>query len=291
MRHSIKFLESGTRKSGDFPFYIYELNGKKGNMAINVHWHEEIEILYSDFDGIIELDTQSVNFERNSIIFINKEQLHKVYAFSDGKMYALVFDFSFLDFKNNDICQNEIIDKLKSKKFLFPKFTDTEKIKKIILNIIEAYFSNISGRELKIKCNLYELIFLFYTNNEFLISEEVNVEYNAAQLTYVKNAIMFMENNYAEPVTIEMLAKNANISKYYLLKIFKCITGKTPIIYLRELRIDISKFFLAQGYSITETALMSGFNNISYFIRYFKKETDVSPKKYQKRLALRKPTN
>lgn len=266
---------------------MYKIECTKGNIAINAHWHKEMEILYTTCDGIIELDTEVISFEKNSVIFINKEQLHLVNPLSDGQIFAIVFDFGFLDFKNDDICQVKIIDNLNNKNFLFPKFMDLsiglrEEIIKIMKNTITLYDSDTLGRELKIKSNLYELIFLLYTNKEFIIPESSSTYHNIPQLSYVKDTIVFMENNYATPITIEDLERNINISKYYLIKLFKQITGETPIVYLRNLRIDISKDFLAQGFSVTETALMSGFNNVSYYIRHFKEINHVSPKEYRK---------
>lgn len=290
MKYNIRFLEPSRRNNAHFPFYIYQLKCEEGSTVINAHWHEEVEILYTTCSGIIEIDKERTHFNKDSIIFINKEQLHLVKAHSNGQIYALVFNFELLEFKNNDTCQNDIIKKLENKFFLFPNFIESKNnLQKenmnIIFDIISLYYSDTLGRELKIKSNLYDLIFLFYTNNLFVHSN--NKYHNAAQLAYVKKMITFMENNYTRHISIDDFEKNCNVSKFYLIKLFKQISGETPIIYLRNLRIDISKDILAQGFSVTETAFMSGFNNVSYYIRQFKEKNGISPKEYQRNIELR----
>jgi AraC-like DNA-binding protein len=267
-------------------FYIYELRGKAGEPIINAHWHDDLEILYAVCDGVVGFDTKTVEFKRDSFVFVNKQQLHPVTAYSDGKIFAMVFDLKFLDFKNNDFCQQEIMCTLNNKTFLFPQFADLDKnlhneITVILQNTIQLYYSNIPGYELKIKCNLYEIIFLLYSNGKFVTSNEEN--HNYEKLSYVKDTMAFMENNYAETITVDDLSRNVHISKYHLIKTFKEITGDTPMIYLRNLRIDMSKDILAEGFSVTDAAFMSGFNNVSYYIRHFKAINNISPKEYQKR--------
>jgi len=280
---STRLLES--RKRNKMEFYIYDLKAKAGNSVIDAHWHNDLEILCTECDGAIELDTKTFEFKKNSFVFVNKAQLHPVTAYSDGEIFAIVFDLDFLDFKNDDFCQTEIIDALKNKTYLFPQFMDLDKslreeITAVLKNTVSLYYSDIPGKELKIKCNLYEIIFLLYANKKFILSKEDN--YGSAQLNYVKETVTFMENNYSQHVTIDGLAKNINTSKYYLIKIFKQITGETPIIYLRNLRLDISKTILEEGFSVTQTALMSGFQNVSYYIRHFKSRNSVTPKEYQR---------
>ena len=266
--------------------YVYEVECKAEKPARPPHWHDEFEIFFTAYDGTIVLDAETVSFEKNSVLFINSGQLHSpVTLRSDGRFFAIVFDFELLDFKNDDFCQTDIFDMLKKKTYLFPRFADLEEtirseITGIITNIITLYCASVPGWELKMKCGIYEIIFLLYSRGKFIRLKRNNDD--CVQMTHVKNAITFMENNYQTSVTIDGLSNSINISKYYLIKIFKQFTGETPMIYLRNLRIDVSKELLAEGYSVMQTALMSGFNNVSYYVRHFKLRNNMTPKEYQK---------
>ena len=84
-----------------------------------------------------------------------------------------------------------------------------------------------------------------------------------------------------ETITTAQLAKLCNISEPYLRKLFQNLFGVSPIVYIRNLKIDYAKELLLFGeYSVTEVAMMSGFNDSAYFSREFKKATGVSPNGY-----------
>lgn len=286
LKSRIRSYETRLEKSSMLPFYIYKIECKKNTTGIYAHWHEELEILYVNCRGIIEIEGAPISFKENDIIFINKDQLHLVNALSDGLIYAIVFDYSFIDFKNSDFCQVHIIENLKSKKMFFPAVisnaeTEYEMIKSYLFEMVNQYYSNILGKELKIKCNIYEIIFLLYSANKLSKATEIKNNQDVNQLSYVKATIHYMENDFNSPLTIDEMAKNISISKFHLIKVFKQITGVTPIIYLRDLRIEKSIKYLNEGHSVTQTAYMCGFNNLSYFIRTFRERFKVSPKEFQ----------
>ncbi|HHY83311.1 MAG TPA: AraC family transcriptional regulator [Clostridiales bacterium] len=287
MKSKIKSYETRLEKCTNFPFYIYKVDCKANTIGIYAHWHEEAEILYINCRGTIEIEGTSFDIKENDIVFINKEQLHLANVQSDGMIYAIVFDYNLIDFNSNDFCQINIIEPLKSKKMLFPSVINSqnnqyEQIKAKLFEMVSLYYSDIPGKQLKIKCNIYEILFLLYSSNMLLIPTEAKGTYDLNQLSYVKATIYYMENNYNKQITIDDMAKNVSISKFHLIKIFKQITGVTPIIYLRDFRIEQSVKCLSEGCTVTQTAFMCGFNNLSYFIRAFKERFNMSPKEFQK---------
>ncbi|HHU78912.1 MAG TPA: AraC family transcriptional regulator [Clostridiales bacterium] len=287
MRSKIKSYETRLEKCSNFPFYIYRVECKANAIGIYAHWHEEAEILYIDCQGTIEIEGTSYDIKENDIVFINKEQLHLVNAHTDGMIYAIVFDYDFIDFNTNDFCQINIIEPLKSKKMLFPTVINSqnnqyEQIKSYLFEMVNQYYSNIPGKQLKIKCNIYEIIFLLFSADMFHMPAEAESDYDRSQLAYVKAVIHYMEDHYNEQITIDDMAQYVSISKFHLIKIFKQITGVTPIIYLRDFRIEQSIKCLSKGYTVTQTAYMCGFNNLSYFIRAFRERFNMPPKEFQK---------
>ena len=289
MRLSSKFLEMTNRSNERFPFYIYKLGCEKDKSAIISHWHEDLEILYALNRGVAEINGVAIQFEENEIIFINKEQIHSVISFSSGYMYALVFNYKFLDFKQNDFCQSSIINNLRGGQLLFPNKISKDclaysEINKNIIEIIELYFSSIVGKELKIKSNLYNIIFLCYTNKQFNNDKDLTIDNKMPQLAYIKSTIRYMEENISSNITIKDLAMNVNLSEFYLIKLFKQFAGTTPLVYLTNLRFENSIELLTDGYSVTQTAYEVGFNNLSYFIRIFKKKYNLTPRNFQKNI-------
>ena len=78
----------------------------------------------------------------------------------------------------------------------------------------------------------------------------------------------------------------AGLTPNYFCRFFRKITHRSPIDYLNYYRIEAACIRLAQGdESITEIALATGFNDISYFIKTFRRYKGISPLKYQKGLS------
>lgn len=100
-------------------------------------------------------------------------------------------------------------------------------------------------------------------------------DYSAAKK--VETVIHFMAKHFTEPLTLAELASYAQISESYLGKIFKTITGKSPIDYLISIRMSHAKVLLKEGLSVSEASRMAGFSDIYYFSRTFKKREGINP--------------
>lgn len=97
----------------------------------------------------------------------------------------------------------------------------------------------------------------------------------------IQPAIDFISKNYNKEIKNDELAKICNISTVYFRKLFKNITGTSPIAYTHNIRIEKAKEMLKSDYgSITDIATSLGFNNIYEFSKAFKKHTGFSPSKY-----------
>ena len=99
----------------------------------------------------------------------------------------------------------------------------------------------------------------------------------------LSSCIVFLNENYFQHITLELLAKKFFISKQALIKKFKKYMNETPIEYLNGLRIRQSKDFLINSDdSICTISEKCGFSDVHYFSSVFKKATGMSPKEYRK---------
>lgn len=105
-------------------------------------------------------------------------------------------------------------------------------------------------------------------------------KYNYSNMRKVDKVINYMLNNYQNNITLNELASYAEISSSYLGSMFKKVTGKTVIDYLIEIRINKSKSLLRDGFSVSETSKLVGFNDIFYFSKTFKKYEGINPSQY-----------
>lgn len=100
--------------------------------------------------------------------------------------------------------------------------------------------------------------------------------------SYVKELEEILVSNISNPgFTIEDAEKNIPLSSFYLKRLFKKETGRSPLEYLTEKRIDYSKQLLETKYetsmTVKEIAGLAGYDDPYYFSRVFKKVTGKCP--------------
>jgi len=103
--------------------------------------------------------------------------------------------------------------------------------------------------------------------------------------TRIGMVIKFIKNNLTnKDITVELLAEKACMSTSHFHKKFKNTLGISPIDYINSEKIKFSKKLIKQSKNlrISEVAYKSGFNNISYFNRQFKKMEMITPQQFKK---------
>ncbi|WP_304942446.1 response regulator [Vallitalea guaymasensis] len=100
--------------------------------------------------------------------------------------------------------------------------------------------------------------------------------------TIVLEAIEFINNNYAENITLDYVAEKLKISPYYLSKILKKHTNKNYTDIVAETRINKAKEMLSNSqYNIKEITYKTGFNTQNYFSKIFRKIVGITPTEYK----------
>ncbi|WP_409344700.1 helix-turn-helix transcriptional regulator [Paenibacillus sp. MBLB4367] len=100
----------------------------------------------------------------------------------------------------------------------------------------------------------------------------------------VREVIAFIEARYMDDLSMERLETHIHLSKYYMMKLFKELTGMTIFHYLNHFRINQAKvlIFTHQELSITEIGYQVGFKQPSHFSRNFKEIVGLSPEQYRR---------
>jgi AraC-like DNA-binding protein len=97
----------------------------------------------------------------------------------------------------------------------------------------------------------------------------------------VQNAINYIENNLNKKISLSQLSSIIHLSDSRFSHVFREYTGKPPIQYINDLRIERAETLLVfSEMNVSEVAAFLGFDSIYYFSRLFKRLRGVSPSAY-----------
>ena len=92
----------------------------------------------------------------------------------------------------------------------------------------------------------------------------------------------YIDLHFKEPLTLEQLAEEAHMNKFYLSHAYKREYGVSPINYMTNKRIEESKYLLAEtDLSMSRIAQLLGFSSLSYFSQVFRRTQEMSPMEYR----------
>jgi AraC-like DNA-binding protein len=101
-------------------------------------------------------------------------------------------------------------------------------------------------------------------------------------LETISRATAYIQEHYHTALDIDHLAKQAQISKYYFIKLFKDFMGSAPYEYIILYRINEAKKYLrVTGLKVSQVSEAVGFNDECNFIRTFKRFTGFTPLQYR----------
>jgi len=128
---------------------------------------------------------------------------------------------------------------------------------------------------------LLQLVSRFLTPEIFLHKEVSHIPVK------ILNAISYIQLNLHEDLSINYLAERANQHTDYFSRLFQQYTGERPLKYIHEKRIERAQYLMVTtGMTYAEIAAQTGFANIFYFSKIFKKITGMSPGHYKKQIDL-----
>ena len=93
----------------------------------------------------------------------------------------------------------------------------------------------------------------------------------------IADTLSYINENLAQPLTVEALAERVYLSKYHFMRLFKAQTGSTVHGYVRQRRLLYAAQLIRTGVSINKAAIDSGFEEYSTFFRAFKECFGISP--------------
>lgn len=146
---------------------------------------------------------------------------------------------------------------------------------KLFSDIYSVWFLKEPGYIFENKALFYKLV--------YLIEQEYESSISSSAAPRINTALNYILEHYTENIEIFHLAKLCSMSEAYFRKLFMKKYGVSPLKYINNLRLSYAKNLLSTGhFTVEQVSEMCGFNNVSYFSLFIKKETGTAPSKLYK---------
>lgn len=119
---------------------------------------------------------------------------------------------------------------------------------------------------------------------QFLASPIAQYTINESDSNRLSKVYKYVNNNYYNEITLENIAKIANLSTPAFCRYFKKRANKTFIKFLNEIRVaNACRLLMVEDLPVASICYTCGYSNVSYFIKQFKKITGFTPLNYKKK--------
>lgn len=281
--HYINYREAKQRGTLDFPVEFHHVSPSHLQHNMSLHWHVELELIrILKGSLLLTIDEQEQLIPANSVIFIPAGALHSGIPTDDCVYECIVFDVNMLMNKSDSCCKfiKKIIDlEIEPYTIFFETYND---IHQIAWNLFDSLSSKLYGYELVVHGSLYHFFGLIISHGYFSDSP-THSSRDLKRIMQLKQALEFIESSYSSTVSLQDISESVQMSPKYFCRFFQEMTHRTPIEYLNNYRIERACYLLlTTSQTITEIAYSTGFNDLSYFIKTFKKYKGTTPKQYLK---------
>lgn len=240
------------------------------------HNHEFVEILFIlDGKGSVTIEGAYYPLKKGDIIIYNADVMHAEISDTKEPLEARFLAFDKLEVTNLE--PNHLIPPQYD--FIYPSDDMYQTFQRYFDNIIhelsvkEQFYSDIAQNTLQVLLmQLLRLLNRTQSANELLKQNEA-----------LTSALKYIDDHYLENITLDSIAAECFVTKYYLSHLFAKYQQTSIGKYIFNKRLNDAKNLLRFTDSpVQEVAEQSGFNDQSYFCRVFKKAVNMTPMQYRK---------
>ena len=264
-------------------FKIFHIRDRK-DIKFEYHHHDFSKIvILIDGDLTYYIEGKAYILKPWDILFVNKNEIHKPVV-NPNKYYERIVIWLNPDFMakyaqgNNDLLKCFEVAIKNNYNLLRLNMKSIDIIKNLIQDIQNCNNSNEFGSEILKESLFVQLMVLM--NRLFLNSDKnrdiEDIQYDKT----IEGVLNYINSNLENDLSIDTIASEFFISKYYLMRKFKNQIGSSIHNYVVQKRLILARSLISDGLSMSSVCSRCGFNDYSSFVRAFKKVYGVSPSNY-----------
>lgn len=249
------------------------------DMVHELHRHDYFFILaLKKGDGKHEIDFTPYKVCDNSIFFLRPGQVHQLNLKVGCTGYLMEFNPTF--YYPNDTASALMLRKASNKNYCQLDIKRVEKLIVILNYVFQEYSDKQEGYQEVIKANL-SIFFMEFIRNREITNSSTNTNDLYPQERTDELLELFRTHISTHKQTSQY-ADMLNLSSYQLNAITKATLGKNCSELINEyIILESKRFLLATSNQVNQIAYHLGYEDVSYFIRFFKKHTGFSPEAFR----------
>ena len=247
------------------------------------HWHTPFEVIMPVKNGyIVVVGEQHYELREGDILLICPGIVHELFAPESGERIIFQPSLSQIQIRELDLLISLLRPAVLITKEEFPDFHPVAQ--KLMLEIKEEYFlcepyyeTAIYSRFMRILVDIGRL--------HGALKHPVSDASNSRQKDYLDKFLYitnYINEHFAENLSLEQVADLAGFSKYHFTRLFKQYTDTSFYKYLNKKSIDYAKTLLLDpDLPVIDVALQCGFSSLSAFLRMFKQLNKCTPTEFR----------
>lgn len=263
------------------PMLLYAGKIDRTSSEDNYHTHDFPEIgIILEGSGTYHYNDEFVPVTAGDVLIFNPGVGHEsvIYAPEERRMEFFV---GFTNVQFTGMRKNHI-DLRDGKTILHTQGKTRRALVRLCEEMEKENLARNPGWYFMLKSSLIQLL-LTIVRDQMEPAEPVRgKEFESTDKKYVAEQIAdYLEEHFAEKISLDQIAENMYLSPFYISKIFKSEIGESPIHYLIRMRMEKAKELLENNpvLPVSEVADLVGYEDVYYFSKLFKKAYGVSPSK------------
>ena len=238
------------------------------------HTHNHMELFFIvGGKGQFLIEDQLYPVGINHLVIINPNIVHTEVSLNAQPLEYIVLGIEGIQLAGSDVSDRQ---------FSILDHYESVEISGCLRNILREMEQKNTGYEDVCQAYMEILIIRLMRSTALAVPAEAQTVSANRQCAAVRR---YIDLHFKEPLTLEQLAEEGHMNKFYLSHAFKREYGVSPINYLIAKRIEESKYLLAEtDLSMSQIAQLLGFSSLSYFSQVFQRTQAVSPKEYRQHL-------
>ena len=268
-------------------FYEYHHYRNEGPITIDFHQHAFYEIyIFISGDVNYTIEGRTYKLRPGDILLTNNSDIHRPEITPSKTPYERIVIWLNTSFFNGLL---DIGDDLtacfqdasnRNYRLFRPNKAQMLKIQDICHTIEQERSHNKLGSRIMAYSAIMEILVLL-SRVYYEISDSAGHE--VTENEQINQIVSYINNHFNEDLSLEYLADQFYLSKYYLSHQFKQFTGLSLYQFIMKKRLTIARNMLMSGKNVTEACTECGFNDYSNFLKAFKREFGEKPSEFMKK--------